>query len=404
MHGLFGPTVVVIGDHVVRFEPFDAGPVVPAPEPMPKPEREWRPTLVRLQSATEEHFPLIGAVSKLGRSSRSDIQLVDGSISRFHAEIRMEAESVILVDLSSANGTLVNGRHVAQPVALSEGDVIQLGDIPLLFTGIPSTIDRNAVAIPQRATTRPNETLYFTAAALAVLVIVVAAMVIWSSLSGRAPTTNELHTARASAATAEGRGDWSAAESAWSTALALAPQDAEILRSLDEARQARAAQQEFAACQTHLEVAQHLQSGPPEPAIAAFVETQTCFDAVRPEGLFGPEARNLLRTSVTPPLVELHRLAGASAVASGRFDAALDHLRTARRLQDARRDINQATHSALVTNELRAAYLVAAEAAHSSSDWGRASSLFSQANELSPLDSEQSERLEEARRGSLRNP
>ena len=122
---------------------------------------------------------------------------------------------------------------------------------------------------------------------------------------------------------------------------------------------------------------------------------------VRPESVLGQEARERLMTSVTPPLVELHRHAGASSQAEQEWDAALEHFRVARRLQDARLDVDQASHSEVVTSELRSAYLAAAEAAHSASDWGRAASLFAQANEIAPLDVEQSRRLEEARRGTL---
>ena len=406
VHALVGPTVVVIGDHVVRFEPVNSPP---PPEPVARPvastpEPEWRPTLITLHGP-EEHFPLIGAVSRLGRSSRADVQLLDGSISRIHSEIRIEADSVILVDLASANGTSLNGRPVAQPVALGEGDVIQLGDVPLLFTGVPDQVERDAVQVPTPSIPVANERLYMVAATLAVIVIVVAAAVIWASLSDSSSSSvDELHTARAAAAAAENRSDWQTAEASWAEALTLAPDDAEVLRSLDLARQHLAAQREFDACDRLLGTARGLQSGPPEPAIAAFVDAQTCFDAIRPESLMGQESRAALNTSVTPPLIELHRHAGALSRTAGDWDRSLNHLRTARRLQDARRDVDQETHTQILNGELRSVYIGAAEAAHASSDWGRAASLFTQANELAPLSEDQAQLLEEARRGTVQAP
>ena len=397
VHALVGPTVVVIGDHVVRFEPVAAAP----PPPEPAPVKTWRPTLVRFAAAAQETFPLVGAKQTVGRSSRSDIQVVDASISRLHAEIRIEANSVILVDLGSANGTLYNGKPVASPTRLHDGDVIQLGDIPLLYTEDPDNADLTTIVVPEREVHRPVDRLYYVAAALAVIVILVAAAVIWSTLSQGRGAPDVLRNAKATAAAAETRGDWAAAEAGWSAALELAPDDPEILQNLDEARRARAQQAEFQRCESLLREARTLQSGEPAAAIDSFVRTQTCFESIRPESLMGSAAREALLTSVTPRLVELHRHVGASAMSSGAVEDAIEHLRTARRLQDARRDSGQAAHSAIVATELRAAYLVAAEAALEAEEWGRAASLLRQAGEISQLDETHSEMLEAARRGTL---
>ncbi len=53
----------------------------------------------------------------------------DEGVSRMHAEIRIESDGVFVVDLDSANGTLVNGRRLEpqQPSLAHHGDIIQLG-------------------------------------------------------------------------------------------------------------------------------------------------------------------------------------------------------------------------------------------------------------------------------------
>ncbi len=403
VHALAGPTVVVIGDHVVKFEPVTEAPAAIRPEPTPEVSApQWRPTLVRLESARDERFPLIGAAARIGRSSKSDIQIVDASISRMHAEIRIEADSVILVDLSSANGSLVNGQRVGQPVRLTEGDIVQLGDISLLFTGDPDQVDPLTVVLPNSNAARPGDRLYVVAGVLAVIVIVVATAVIFASLN-RGPSESEsLQTVLSTAAAAEATGDWASAEGAWTAALAITPQDATVLAGLDRARQELASQREFERCETQLDAATALQAGDPATAIAALVEAQTCFDATRPESSFAARAAAASRNQVTPPLIELHRLAGAAAVRSGQFDAALEHLRTAKRLQDARVDAGQSTQSEVVESELRAVYLSAANAAFAGSDWGRAASLLTQAQEIEPLDAAQTQQLAQARANSAR--
>jgi pSer/pThr/pTyr-binding forkhead associated (FHA) protein len=64
----------------------------------------------------------------IGRSGSCDLVLADSQISRQHAAIECEGTDFVLVDLGSANGSLVG--HVGQRVTrhvLREGDVIRLG-------------------------------------------------------------------------------------------------------------------------------------------------------------------------------------------------------------------------------------------------------------------------------------
>jgi len=50
----------------------------------------------------------------IGRDPSSAMQLHDTEVSRHHAEIRWAEDAHLLIDLSSSNGTYVNGRRVAQ--------------------------------------------------------------------------------------------------------------------------------------------------------------------------------------------------------------------------------------------------------------------------------------------------
>jgi hypothetical protein len=66
----------------------------------------------------------------LGRGDDVDVQLFDGSVSSRHAQVRFDGwqRAAWLIDLGSTNGTLVNGAPVLSEVALSEGNVVSLGD------------------------------------------------------------------------------------------------------------------------------------------------------------------------------------------------------------------------------------------------------------------------------------
>jgi hypothetical protein len=77
-------------------------------------------------------YELQTPVTLLGRGTDCDLRLVDPGVSRHHAELRVEGDQVVLVDLSSTNGTFVNGQPVRR-VALIDGTHISLGRTTLIF-------------------------------------------------------------------------------------------------------------------------------------------------------------------------------------------------------------------------------------------------------------------------------
>lgn len=89
------------------------------------------PTL-QLQSGPEQGRLVLLPSNKryiVGRSKESDLCVADSSCSRKHAEFFVTPEAtVILKDLGSTNGTLVNGYRVKEPTELHDGDKVQLGD------------------------------------------------------------------------------------------------------------------------------------------------------------------------------------------------------------------------------------------------------------------------------------
>jgi len=72
-----------------------------------------------------------GAV--IGRSPDCDIVIAANEVSRHHAQIAPDREGWTLTDLGSTNGVLLNGRQVGVPERLSDGDVIGLGSVELIF-------------------------------------------------------------------------------------------------------------------------------------------------------------------------------------------------------------------------------------------------------------------------------
>lgn len=92
-------------------------------------------TKFRLRSINSDHLYNIDKHSILiGRSSQCDISVDSGLLSRHHASILVvNAETVILKDLDSTNGTFINTMRITTPTRLQHGDVVTIGDEKLVF-------------------------------------------------------------------------------------------------------------------------------------------------------------------------------------------------------------------------------------------------------------------------------
>ena len=77
-------------------------------------------------------YELTTPVTLLGRGTDCDLRMVDPGVSRHHCELRVEDGQVVLVDLGSTNGTLVNGQPMRH-VVLTDGTNVTLGRTTLVF-------------------------------------------------------------------------------------------------------------------------------------------------------------------------------------------------------------------------------------------------------------------------------
>lgn len=79
-----------------------------------------------------EIFPISGMVMTIGRDARNDIVINDPEVSRQHAQLSLQAQGYVLTDQGSTNGTFVNGKRLAAPYRLSNGDEVGLGETVIL--------------------------------------------------------------------------------------------------------------------------------------------------------------------------------------------------------------------------------------------------------------------------------
>ena len=69
-----------------------------------------------------------GASALAGRAPETDIYLRDTFVSSKHALFESTPEGLIVEDLRSTNGTLVNGAEISEARALQAGDRVEVGD------------------------------------------------------------------------------------------------------------------------------------------------------------------------------------------------------------------------------------------------------------------------------------
>ncbi len=96
-----------------------------------------------------EDLELISSEITIGRGIGNTIHFRDPWLSRTHARIFLQDRHHVIEDMSSRNGTFVNGSAITQERRLDDGDVVTLGDIRLTYlTQAGSTLHVADAALP----------------------------------------------------------------------------------------------------------------------------------------------------------------------------------------------------------------------------------------------------------------
>ena len=83
--------------------------------------------LVRLDGNREQAHAL-GRRTRIGRAPGCELHVESSSVSRHHALVLRSSSDVIIEDLQSTNGVLVNGRKVTRQL-LTNGDIVTIGEV-----------------------------------------------------------------------------------------------------------------------------------------------------------------------------------------------------------------------------------------------------------------------------------
>lgn len=87
---------------------------------------------VREPGRASRRVPVSGATIHIGRGADCELVLHDSKVSRRHARLVARDGVLVLTDLGSTNGTMVNGHRVSE-VVLGSGDRIELGESTLVI-------------------------------------------------------------------------------------------------------------------------------------------------------------------------------------------------------------------------------------------------------------------------------
>ncbi|MCB9534194.1 MAG: FHA domain-containing protein [Myxococcales bacterium] len=115
--------------------------------------------LVYTEGGTQHEFVLEAGRSAftIGRNPMCDLRINNPSISRKHAEIRVDAGGAYSIfDLNSSNGTYVNGRR-EQQADLKDGDELLIGEFEVLFVGAAPEAGARRAAWTAACAARPRE-------------------------------------------------------------------------------------------------------------------------------------------------------------------------------------------------------------------------------------------------------
>ncbi len=112
---------------------------------------DWNVNIAKLQA--EERGPRGLTV---GREPGNDVVISDQRVSARHARVVPQGSSLLIRDLGSSNGILVNGRPVATAV-VSKGDSVFFGSMPIDLFGLLAARGAIGAIPPAAAPPRPQE-------------------------------------------------------------------------------------------------------------------------------------------------------------------------------------------------------------------------------------------------------
>jgi two-component system, cell cycle response regulator len=95
-------------------------------------------------SSVGQTFKVTKGNALIGRGQEAHVRILDDGVSRQHARLKFDTGgNLYVVDLSSRNGTYVNGKKIGEQIQLQAGDKIQVGRTTVLRFEYQDAIDQS---------------------------------------------------------------------------------------------------------------------------------------------------------------------------------------------------------------------------------------------------------------------
>ena len=106
-------------------------------------------------------YPLGRRTNVVGRDEGVLIQIVDEYVSRKHLQIRYQDDTGLYYanDMKSRHGTYVNGNRIYDEVPLTDGDLVDIGGVTLMFASQDFEDPQGALAYYRETGQRVRGTL-----------------------------------------------------------------------------------------------------------------------------------------------------------------------------------------------------------------------------------------------------
>jgi hypothetical protein len=115
--------------------------------------------IVSIDGVVIKEVQLTKERTTIGRRPYNDVVIDNLAVSGEHAALQMTGSEVFLEDLSSTNGTYVNGKAIKKQ-ALNDGDTIEVGKYKVKFVNEAKAgnFDKTMLIQPGQAAVKPGQT------------------------------------------------------------------------------------------------------------------------------------------------------------------------------------------------------------------------------------------------------
>jgi pSer/pThr/pTyr-binding forkhead associated (FHA) protein len=100
---------------------------------------------IQFKDGRAEPLLIMAPGRTIGRDDVNDIVIDVDGVNGFHADLRVDGDTVTITDVKTPSGTFVNGERISTPTTLRLGDVVSVGGVELEIISAESDAGKTLV-------------------------------------------------------------------------------------------------------------------------------------------------------------------------------------------------------------------------------------------------------------------